>query len=86
VGLTEGNSFLTGIRYGKKIGLLVDLYDNVYNKMEVFMVLTIRQEEFQLMKMIVLDKDRDEALRLIKSFVAKLEQQDNQGLKSHLDR
>ena len=30
------------------------------------MVLTIRQEEFQLMKMVVLDKDRDEALRLIK--------------------
>jgi hypothetical protein len=49
-------------------------------------VLTIRQDEFQLMKMLVLDKDRDEALRLIKSFVARLEQQDNQGLKSHLDR
>ena len=50
------------------------------------MVLTIRQEEFQLMKRVILDKDRDEALRLIKQFVARLEQQDNQGLKSHLDR
>ena len=50
------------------------------------MVLTIRQDEFQLMKMVVLDKDREEALRLIKNFVARLEQQDNQGLKSHLDR
>ncbi len=50
------------------------------------MVLTIRQDEFQLMKMVVLDKDQDEALRLIKQFVARLEQQDNQGLKSHLDR
>jgi hypothetical protein len=35
------------------------------------MVLTIRQDEFQLMKLIVLDKDRDEALRLIKNFVAR---------------
>lgn len=50
------------------------------------MVLTIQQEEFQLMKMVILDKDLDEALRLIKQFVARLEQQDNQGLKSHLDR
>ena len=50
------------------------------------MVLTIRQDEFQLMKMVVLDKDREEALRLIKNFVARLEQKDNQGLKSHLDR
>jgi hypothetical protein len=54
--------------------------------MEGPLVLTIRQDEFQLMKMVVLDKDRDEALRLIKQFVARLEQQDNQGLKSHLDR
>ena len=50
------------------------------------MVLTLQQEEFQLMKMVVLDKDLDEALRLIKIFVARLEQQDNRGLKSHLDR
>jgi hypothetical protein len=50
------------------------------------MVLTIQEDEFQLMKMVVLDKDKEEALRLIKQFVARLEQQSNQGLKSHLDR
>jgi len=50
------------------------------------MVLTISEEEFLQMKMVVMDKDRDEALRLIKNFVARLEQQGNRGLKSHLDR
>jgi hypothetical protein len=50
------------------------------------MVLTIQQEEYQLMKMILLDQDKDEALRMIRQFVARLEQQNNQGLKSHLDR
>jgi len=30
------------------------------------MVLTIQQDEFQLMKRVVLDKDKEEALRLIK--------------------
>ena len=50
------------------------------------MVVTIREDEFLLMKMAVLDKDGEEALRLVKDFVARLEQQDNQGLKSHLDR
>ena len=50
------------------------------------MVLTLSEEEFLQMRMIVMDKDRDEALRLIKSFVARLEQQGNRGLKSHLDR
>lgn len=50
------------------------------------MVLTISEEELLQMKMVVLDKDRDEALRLIKSFVVRLEQQGNRGLKSHLDQ
>lgn len=50
------------------------------------MVLMIQPEEFQLMKRVVLDKDKHEALRLIKQWVARLEQQNNQGLKSHLDR
>jgi hypothetical protein len=36
--------------------------------------------------MVDLDKDREEAFRLIKNFVVRLEQQDNRGLKSHLDR
>jgi len=47
------------------------------------MVLTIREDEFLLMKMVVVDTDRDEALRLVRGFVARLEQQDNQVLKSH---
>jgi hypothetical protein len=49
------------------------------------MVLTISEEEFLQIKMIVMDKDRDEALRLIKIFLARLEQQSSRGLKSHLD-
>jgi hypothetical protein len=50
------------------------------------MVLTISEEELLRMKMVVLDKDRDEALSLIKSFVVRLEEQRNRGLKSHLDK
>jgi hypothetical protein len=50
------------------------------------MVLTISEEELLQMKMVVMDKDRDEALSLIKSFVARLEQQGRRGLKSHLDQ
>ena len=50
------------------------------------MVLTVSEEEFLQMKMVVADKDRDEALGLIRSFVSRLEQQENRGLKSHLDR
>jgi len=50
------------------------------------MVLTIPEEELLQMKMIVMDKDRDEALSLIKSFVVPLEQQSHRGLKSHLDQ
>ncbi|HIJ41045.1 MAG TPA: hypothetical protein HPP90_08210 [Deltaproteobacteria bacterium] len=50
------------------------------------MVLTISEEEFMNMKGAVLDVDRDEAFKLIKAFVKRLEQQSRQGLKSHLDR
>lgn len=49
------------------------------------MVLSISEEEFLRMKGAVLDKDRDEALELIRAFVKRLEQQSRQGLKSHLD-
>jgi hypothetical protein len=49
------------------------------------MVLTISDEEFLRMKGAVLDRDPDEALDLIKTFVKRLEQQSRQGLKSHLD-
>lgn len=49
------------------------------------MVLTVSDEDFMRMKAGILDKDRDEALELIKMFVMRLEQQSRQGLKSHLD-
>ena len=49
------------------------------------MVLTITDEEFVRMKMIVLDKDEKDALLLVKELVKRLEQQKNLGLKSHLD-
>jgi len=49
------------------------------------MVLTISDEEFIRMKGAILDKDRDDALELIKGFVKRIEQQSRQGLKSHLE-
>ncbi len=48
------------------------------------MVLTISDEEFVHIKMIVMDGDEKEALRVLKEMVKRLEQQKNQGLKSHL--
>lgn len=49
------------------------------------MVLNISKEEFMQIKGAVLDEDQHEALKLIKRFVKRLEQQAAQGLKSHLD-
>jgi hypothetical protein len=49
------------------------------------MVLTITDEEVLKMKTVVMDRDQEEALRLLKEFVKRLEQQKNQGMKSHLD-
>jgi hypothetical protein len=49
------------------------------------MVLTITYEEFLGMKTAVMDRDEEEALRLLKEFVNRLEQQKNLGMKSHLD-
>ena len=49
------------------------------------MILTISNKEFQEMRMVVMDDDKDEALRLIKSFTKRLEQQKHQGMKSHLN-
>jgi hypothetical protein len=49
------------------------------------MVLTITDEELLRMKAAVMDRDDKEALRLLKEFVKRLEQQKNLGLKSHLD-
>jgi hypothetical protein len=54
-------------------------------KEKKIMVLTISEEEFVEMKMIIMDRDEGEALRLLKEFLKRLEQQKNLGLKSHLD-
>jgi hypothetical protein len=48
-------------------------------------VLSVTQEEFMRMKAIVMDQDKDEAFRLIKEFVKRLEIQQQKGMKSHLD-
>lgn len=48
------------------------------------MVLNISNEEYVNMKMVVMDRDEKEALRILKEFLKRLEQQKNQGLKSHL--
>jgi len=49
------------------------------------MVLTISDEELVRMKTAVLDGDKQEALLLIREFVKRLELQQRQGMKSHLD-
>ena len=49
------------------------------------MILTISDQEFHEMRMAAMDNDKDDALRLIKSFIKRLEQQKHQGMKSHLD-
>jgi hypothetical protein len=48
------------------------------------LVVTITESEFILMKSACLDKDGEEALKLLKEFIKRLEQQENRGLKSHL--
>jgi hypothetical protein len=48
------------------------------------MVLNITEEEFFQMKQVLMDEDHEEALRLIKAFHKRLEQQKHQGMKSHL--
>jgi hypothetical protein len=49
------------------------------------MVLNITEEELVKMQAIVLDRDRDAAVQMIKDFVKRLEQAIHGGLKSHLD-
>ncbi|NLI83051.1 MAG: hypothetical protein GX443_15390 [Deltaproteobacteria bacterium] len=48
------------------------------------MVLTITEQEFVQMKMIVMDRDEGGALALLKEFLKRIEQQKNKALKSHL--
>lgn len=49
------------------------------------MVLNITEAEFMQMKAAVLDADGEEALRLLKDVIKRLEQQKLAGMKSHLD-
>jgi hypothetical protein len=49
------------------------------------MILTISNQEFQEMRMAAMDDDKDEALRLVKDFIKRLEQQKQQGMRSHLN-
>ena len=47
--------------------------------------MNITEEEFMRMQAIVLDRDRDAAVEMIRDFVKRLEQAMHSGLKSHLD-
>jgi hypothetical protein len=49
------------------------------------MILTISNHELQKMRMAAMDDDKDEALRLVKDFIKRLELQKHQGMKSHLN-
>jgi len=47
-------------------------------------VLPLTPDELQQMQGAVLDRDGEAALRLLKKFVKRLQEQKNRGLKSHL--
>jgi hypothetical protein len=49
----------------------------------ISMILTISNREIQEMQMAARDDDKDEALRLVKGFLNRLEQQKQQGMTSH---
>jgi hypothetical protein len=57
----------------------------VLNIKEKNMVLNITEQEFMDMKAAALDADKDEALRIIRHLIKRIEQQKNAGLKSHLE-
>jgi hypothetical protein len=48
------------------------------------MILTILETEMQQMQAALLDKDGEEALRLLKEFMKRLDKQTRSGMKSHL--
>lgn len=49
------------------------------------MILTTSHQEFQEMRMVAVDDDKNEILRLIKGFIKGLDQKKHQGMKFHLD-
>ena len=50
------------------------------------MVLTFTDQDVMKMREIVLDENREQALKLIKEILKRLDQQKNTGMKSHLDK
>jgi pentatricopeptide repeat protein len=48
------------------------------------LVLTVTEEDWLRIKAAVLDRNPEEALRLLKEMVKRVEQQEARGLKSHL--
>jgi len=49
------------------------------------MILNLSDEDILRMKSAALDDDRNEALKLIKEFLKRLDQQKHGGMKSHLE-
>ena len=49
------------------------------------MVLNLTEQEYIRMKAAVLDMDGEEAIRLLREFIKRLEQLKQAGMKSHLD-
>lgn len=49
------------------------------------MILTFTDQEFQELRVVAIDDDKDEALQLVKSSIKMLEQKKHQKIKSHLD-
>jgi hypothetical protein len=49
------------------------------------MVLNLSDEDILRMKSAALDDDRNEALKLIKEFLKRLDQQKHSGMRSHLE-
>ncbi len=49
------------------------------------MVLNLSDEDMLRMKSAALDDDRNEALKLVKEFLKRLDQQKHSGMKSHLE-
>jgi len=48
-------------------------------------VLELSAQEVMQMKAAVMDREGDEALRLLKAFIQRLEKKKHAGMKSHLD-
>lgn len=49
------------------------------------MILNLSEQDFVQMKAAVLDADGEEALRLLKKFIKRIQQYQQSGMKSHLD-